>query len=210
MNTNAHTHFRGDYKTVQCGSVAVTSWLDRRLVCAMSTAHDPTIESHVLRRQRDGTRMEVSCPMIIKSYNENMGGVDSGDQARGYYRMRTKFRKFYMYIYTFLLDVAITNAHKLAKHNSQLTPALKEFRRNLATELIGDYNSRKNLGRRAISIRPLPLTHFPTKHQEGKRGECEMCKPKRKDTPWQCTTCNKWLCHNGNPRTDCYLHWHKQ
>ncbi len=196
---------------VQCGKVAVTSWQDRKVVRAMSTAHDPTLRSNVLRRQRDGSRIEVSCPAMIKDYNACMGGVDSGDQARGYYRMRTKFRKFYMYIYTFLLDVAITNAHKLHKHHSQspTTLKLKDFRTKLALELIADYNSRKYERRRSISVRPLPLSHFPTKNMDGKRGYCENCKPMRRDTPWHCNTCNKWLCHNGNPQTDCYLQWHK-
>ncbi len=119
IHIHTHTHTRGDYKTVQCGRVAVTSWQDRKVVRAMSTAHDPTLRSNVLRRQRDGSRIQVPCPVMIKDYNAYMGGVDSGDQARGYYRMRTKFRKFYMYIYTFLLDVAITNAQKLHKHHSQ-------------------------------------------------------------------------------------------
>ncbi len=45
-----------------------------------------------------------------------MGGVDSGDQARGYYRMQTKFQKSVCILYTFLLDVAITITYKLAKH----------------------------------------------------------------------------------------------
>ena len=78
-----HTHIhRGDFKTVQCGSVAVTAWLDRKLVKAMSTAHDPTESTTVLRRQRDGTRVPVKCPVMIRDYNVKMGGVDNGDQSQ--------------------------------------------------------------------------------------------------------------------------------
>ena len=46
----------------------------------------------------------------IISYKKFMGGVDRGNQLRGYYSCRTKSRKFYKYIFTFLLDVAITNS----------------------------------------------------------------------------------------------------
>ena len=45
-----------------------------------------------------------------------MGGVDRGDQLRGYYSCRTKSRKFYKYIFYFLLDVTITNAYALYKN----------------------------------------------------------------------------------------------
>ena len=48
-----------------------------------------------------------------------MGGVDRGDQLRGYYCCRTKSRKFYKYIFYFLLDVAITNAFILMKKHTK-------------------------------------------------------------------------------------------
>ncbi len=49
-----------------------------KVVRAMSTAHDPTLGSNVLHSQRDGSRIEVPCPVMIKDYNAYMGGVDSG------------------------------------------------------------------------------------------------------------------------------------
>ena len=42
--------------------------------------------------------------------NTFVGGIDGGDQVRCYYS-----RKFYKYIFHFLLDVAITNAFILQK-----------------------------------------------------------------------------------------------
>ena len=140
-----------------------------------------------------------------------MGGVDNGDQARGYYKLRAKCRKFYMYFFVFLVDVAITNSYILHKHFSPdpKLKTVKDFRLKLASQLIGNYNSRKLPGRRSFSIRPLPLAHFPTKNQEGKRGQCKGCKPKRTDTSWFCVACKEWLCHSGNPDKDCFMSWHK-
>ncbi len=137
-----------------------------------------------------------------------MGGVDSGDQKRGYYRCPTKFRKFYMYIYYFMKDVCITNSQILYMNFSP-TKTLKTglaFRRQLAIELIGDYSSRKT-----TSVKSLPLAHFPLHHQDVKRGRCHLCTTKktRKDTPWFCHECQKWFCHGGNPSTDCFLEWHR-
>ena len=80
----------------------------------MSTTSQPSAVVTVLRKQ-DGSRVPVSCPQAIISYNEFMGGVDRGDQLRGYYSCRTKSRKFYKYIFYFLLDVTITNAFVLYK-----------------------------------------------------------------------------------------------
>ena len=44
------------------------------LVKAMSTAQNPTESSTVLRRRKDGTRVPVQCPVMIRDYNNKMGG----------------------------------------------------------------------------------------------------------------------------------------
>ena len=96
------------------------------------------------------------------SYNEFMGGVDRGDQLRSYYSCRTKSRKFYKYIFYFLLDVAITNAFVLYKDYAA-DPKHRTIRVQLAKELIGDYCSRRKAGRQGSLLRPLPLRPFPVK-----------------------------------------------
>ena len=100
----------------------------------MSTANDPDAITSVKRRQKDGTHIAIPCPESTKSYNINMGAVDTGDQLRGYYRCRTKFRKFYMYVYTFLKDVVITNGFILHKHCVPTSgiKTIKQFRMELA------------------------------------------------------------------------------
>ena len=188
--------------------------MDRKLLRVLSTATDPTSITTVQRRQKDGSRVPIPCPECVKIYNEKMGGVDRGDQLRGYYRCRTKFRKFYMYIFCFLFDVMITNSFILHKNYSPSPTfkTIKDFRMKLAQELIGDYCSRRRPGCRSSSSRPFPLKHFPTKREDRKRGRCKNCQKdkRRTDTTWFCTACNEWLCHDGNPTSDCYLIWHKR
>ena len=214
---NIHLH-RGESKTVQRGKVTATVWQDRKLVTAMSTCSQPQASGTVLRRQRDGSRIPVTCPDSIIQYNAYMGGVDRGDQLRGYYNCRTKSRKFYKYIFYFLLDVTITNAYILYKHYSPHSKIrVKEFRLKLATELIGEYCSRRRPGRTSSAIVLLPLRHFPIKLQsesqpnKKQRGRCAHCSKshQRTDTSWFCRECNVWLCHSGSPSTDCFLLWHK-
>ena len=152
------------------------------------------------------------------SYNQHMGGVDRGDQLRGYYSCRTKSRKFYKYIFFFLFDVAITNGYILYKENTNpKLKNIKEFRLQLAQNLIGSYCSRRRAGRYGGAIVPLQLQHFPVKDSSGpcpsihRRGRCAHCDHSghRTDTTWFCQECGVWLCHNGNPTKDCFFLWHK-
>ncbi len=140
-----------------------------------------------------------------------MGGVDRGDQMRGYYRCPTKYHKFYMYIFSFLMDVCITNSYILYKRYSS-SPTNKTslaFRLQLAEELIGDYASKKRAGT-STAVKTLPIAHFPLHHQDRRRGRCYVCKTKniRRDSLWFCQACQKWFCHTGSS-TDCFMTWHK-
>ena len=98
---------RGESKTVQREKVTASSWMANKIVTVMSTTSQPSATGTVLRRQKDGTRLSVPCPEAILTYNQYMGGVDRGDQLRGYYSCKVKSRKFYKYIFYFLLDVSM-------------------------------------------------------------------------------------------------------
>ena len=86
---------------VRKGGVSACAWMDRKVVMAMFSNAQPSATSSVLRRQKDHTRTPVTCPESILLYNKYMGGVDRGDQLRGYYSCRTKSRKFDKYVSTF-------------------------------------------------------------------------------------------------------------
>ena len=109
---------RGDSVVRQSGQLATTIWMDNREVLVMSTNVQPHEKSTVHRMQTDTTARDIQAPMAIVSYNKWMGGVDRGDQIRQYYHLRLKSRKFYKYIFWFLVDVCIANAHIIHKHNT--------------------------------------------------------------------------------------------
>ena len=185
--------------------------MDPKIVMAMYNCCDHTHSSIVLRRKKDGTRESVVCPEAIKRYNDSMGGVDRGDQLRGYYHVRMKCRKVYKYIYNFLFDVSITNAfilYQVGQPGSKMKN--KDFRVTLAKDLIGDYCSKRTSGRQRQK-KQLPLAHFPSKNIQRKRGRGSFCKEKKKrtDTQWYCKECDIWLCHLGNAE-DCFLKWHSR
>ena len=118
------------------------------MVNVVSTLASPTDITSVSRRQKDGTRIAVECPLCVALYNQYMGGVDVGDQLRGYYHVRLKCTKNYKYIFWFLFNVSATNAYILYSFDVRTgTPTtLKQFRMKLAEQLIGTYKSRKRVG----------------------------------------------------------------
>ena len=71
--------------------------------------------------------------------------MDRNDQLRGYYNIEIKSRSIIKYLFYAALDIAITNAFAMSKFFPSLKKKnLKEFRVQLANELIGNYNSRKH------------------------------------------------------------------
>ena len=205
---------RGDSMTQQAGNLVVTVWQDNKPVSILSTNAQATPPLTVQRRQKDGTRKEVACPEAIVLYNKYMGGVDKGDQNRGYYHVRLKSRKMYKYIFWFLFDVTINNTfivHQFAPSSGRKHRLLKDFRVQLARELIGDYCSRKQLGRpRALppattsEKRQLPQ-HFPRK---AAKGRCRKCHTHY--TTWYCAECGLRFCHTGIADSDCFMEFHLQ
>ena len=199
--------------------MTASAWMDRKVVTVMSTTSQPSAIGTVLRRQKDGTRILVPCPEAIIIYNRYMGGVDRGDQLRGYYNCKVKSRKFYKYIFYFLFDVSITNAFILYKNfcSSPTFNTIKKFRLQLARELIGRYTTRCRADPGGGVICPLPLQHFPLKvdkepsELERKRRRCARCSQhkKRTQTSWFCRECGAFLCHTGDSHNDCFLKWHK-
>ena len=197
--------------------MCASAWKDRKLVTVMYTGFDPAEHGTVLRRLKDGTRQSFPCPAACIAYNKYMGGVDVGDQLRGYYHVRMKSRKCYKYVANFLLDTAITNAFVLFRMSHPGTkPRVLKFRELLAKQLIGDYCSRRRAGRSGQVVKPLPLQHYPIGvyvdgRQSKKRGRCSLCAENhvRADTTWYCRECMVWLCHQGNAQ-DCFLKWHQR
>ena len=49
----------------------------------------------VQRREKDGTRRNVSCPPLLPDYQSFMRGIDRGDQLMGYYNVGRRSRKWW-------------------------------------------------------------------------------------------------------------------
>ena len=211
---------RGDAEIIQWDGVVALLWRDNRVVTLLSTNAQPQQQDSVQRREHDGRRVDVPCPAAMALYNAYMGGVDRNDQLRQSYHVRLKCRKMYRYLFWFIFEIAAANAHILYTHYSGAArKPLKEFRLELAKGLVGDYSGKKLSGRSSTPPATLPLRHFPVRQtpaadSQGSRHRCWYCQNsrqprRRRDTQWYCRKCRLYLCHTGDPATDCFLQHHK-
>ena len=160
--------------TRQDRDLAITLWQDSKPVTILHTNTDPITTCGVNRKLKNGSNATVRCPTAISMYNKYMGGVDLGDQLRGYYQVRMKSRKMYKYIFWFILEISIltfyTTLYRLLLRH---TPTInKAFRTESAKLLIGNYCWRKKAGH--PSLMPAPsakrpnMAHFPRKCSTGR------------------------------------------
>lgn len=206
---------RGEFQFGVKNKTAAVKWMDRKAVCFLSSAHSPRKVSTVLRRQRNGARIEVGCPEVVKVYNQTMGGVDKFDQLRECYAIGRRSVKWWHRIFYYLIDLAIVNSYVMWK-NKSVDPTKchqLDFRINLARQLINGFSSRKNRGRPPNyfkqtvpdSIRVSNVgNHMPEKPGNSRR--CKLCAAKKvqKRTLFICSCCKVPLCI-----TPCFVNFHK-
>ena len=156
----------------------------------LSSQSDLVGNDTVGRRQRNGTVIQVPRAPVVKTYNNNMGGVDLNDQVRGYYMAGRKSKKWWHCLMWFLVDVPIVNAYileKLSPHHRSRTQLA--FRLDLVQLLIGNCSARQL----SASSGCLEGGHWPIKFSKGR---CKRCLKRNKET-WcrmACELCSKRIC----------------
>jgi len=186
---------------------------------------------HVLqiqRKQKDGSKIPVSCPPAIIQYTKRMGGVDRLDHLRGSYSVSRRSRRWWMRIFYFIVDCSIVNAHIL---HSSVHPddslTMLQFRTLLFRAVINNYSSRdrranvtgqyfirrrsthksvqKNHGVPAdIRLNSVGV-HMPQSLQAFRR--CRLCSTRtnNKRSEVQCGACRVALC-----AIPCFADFHSQ
>ena len=70
----------------------------------------------VQRKQKDGSKVAITCHQVVKDYNQNMGGVDKLDMLRQLYEINRKGVKWWHRLLFGSLDRAVVNTY--AVHNA--------------------------------------------------------------------------------------------
>ncbi|CAG4992763.1 unnamed protein product [Parnassius apollo] len=210
---------KGEYKWRVNQNVAFFVWKDTKLVYVLSTAYHPRQKTTCRRTQKDGSKSDVSCPIGILEYTKRMGGVDRFDQKRGTYSIARRSKRWWMRIFYFLVDSAITNAYIIYTQNDRVHNPMTSlhFRTVLARNLIDNFSSRKRTvaqstnfvakkpkgptsRQKAIHGIPDELrlndvgSHMPMELPKYRR--CRACSSKNlnKTSKIQCTKCQVPLC----------------
>jgi hypothetical protein len=104
---------RGDHSFRQNGHLVTYSFMDRQPVYFLSSFHSPNQHDSISRVDKGGTRLTFTVPSAVKDYNLYRGGVDVLDQLHSYYSILRKSRRWWPRLAWWLIDAAISNAHRL-------------------------------------------------------------------------------------------------
>ena len=124
--------------TVEDVEVSCVAWLDNKQVMLMSSFAGRIPLSDISRYDRKMKQTtQISCPNVVKIYNQHMGGVDLLDSHMGRHRNKMRSKKWYMRIFYHMMDVTIINAWLLFKavHNKEEHMRLADFRALVAEAL---------------------------------------------------------------------------
>ena len=203
---------RGDYRYLTSNGVSIIKWMDKKEVFLASNYFDPAVEGEVTRRDKDGRRKQISCPVAVAYYNQYMGGVDLADQKIKCYTIDRKSKRNWMRIFFHFFGMSVVNSFIYYKDLSGSNISTVEYISNISTALIGNYCSRKRLGRPLAmsnqkkirleknisdtenSGQARLLAHLPDVISTYRR--CAYCstKEKEKRTNVICTFCGVCLC----------------
>lgn len=228
----------GDWRN--CGNLLAMSWYDNKGVYFLSTVHNPTYaadvqqEDQVVRRRSKQGVVNVTSPPLLKDYNKYMNGIDRADQNNRYYSVGRQSKRWPPRVVFHQVETSVNNAFQIYKVSSPNPKSSREFRMQLATELVNTFYvpGRGRVGRKRANPDLQPRLQNVGVHMPlvGLNRVCCVCSQvgsvehKRQyrhvaaeDTPKRsrpsrsniyCSTCEVHLCLNSNK--NCWVDWHSK
>ena len=201
---------RGDnIKLANNDGIVVCRWWDKRDILSLSTCTDGH-DVEITRRNAT-----VKKPHLLIRYNEFMGGVDKSDQLRSYHRVGRPSIKWWKTVFNGVLNICIINAYVL--YNNKNKVSVRDFKLDLARQLMDDYNMRKRHATTNISGPSLPKVNMLNHAVEltNNLRICVQCKKEGRKTStngnirtkYRCTSCNVNLCSKSG--STCFVDFHK-
>lgn len=169
---------------------------DSKIVYFISTCHNPydtSDKSFKYNKSSNDKSLEIPC--VMRDYNNYMRGVDLYDQHIIYYSCNKKTRRWWLYLFWHMVDMAIMNALILFNFNNDNKFTQLQFREQLAVDLIGNFSSRKIQTDKITKASNMCKTqHFFCKSDKPVR--CVVCSTERNrvHTSLYCKQCNVHLC----------------
>ena len=181
----------------QIGGLVAYSFHDRKPVYLLSSFHPPSKKSTIDRRDSFGTVKSISVPAAVKDYNSYRGGVDNVDQRMAYYSITRKSRRWWPRLARWLIDAAISNAHRLFQMKINPKCHGLDFRMKLMHELAGDIEIPSPIRKHTKTATDMSSSQRHYLAASDKKHDCSICSrpfPHRTQTKYICTVCNVPVC----------------
>lgn len=209
---------RGDSKIMQAGEVTAILWQDKREVRVLST-NCPDPSENVVVQKRSGVgneKIAVNCPKPIFLYNNFMNGVDKFDQKRKPYGIVQKRRKWWKYVFYFVINASVVNSFIIyeSSNRTHLKPSsvtLLNFQKNLAIQLMNHSpHLKKNQPKQDSSLSSMQSHSLV--QVKGLNRQCVFCTQQNYKTDsgynvrtsWKCQECDIFLC-----KVNCFVKYHE-
>jgi len=180
--------------------------MDRKGVCFLSNYHDPCEMTIINRRQKDGSLLQVDCPVMSSDSNKYMGFVDNADRLISTYKIDRKSKKWWHRLFWHFIKLTVINSFIIfTKINNDNSVILKKFRLLLVDQLVSNKLPTKKGRKRQFAVvdsqklqvsiekRRSQSSYMPTHIEKPRR--CALCNTKSNQrTRWICNTCNVPLC----------------
>ena len=168
----------GAFEVFDDGKVTLCQWNNNRPVCVVGN-HEGVDPTASVRRWNLATRNAVSIaqPLMIKSYNKHMGGVDLLDRFLSDYRPQLRSKKWWWCLFANFLNMLAVTAWRLHKELKGNMSHL-QFRREIVRTLFGKAPDKTI--RPGRSRMPVDGTKFGgvfhVCESSAKQGRCKKCK----------------------------------
>lgn len=214
-------------------TVAVTKWYDNKPVTLLSTVYGIDPEDECRRWcKRDKEYQNIRRPIVVKNYNNNMGGVDLADRMLAVCPSRARTNKWTIRFVSHMLDLSASNAWILFRKTElekgvslKKIASLRQWKMEIAENMIDNYlreeemtldensmyeeESRKKRGRPAVVPLPSQLRRLNGPHLPIFVGVSNRCRQPgcNKRTTAKCSSCDMALCLTSN--RNCYMLFHQ-
>ncbi|XP_050392713.1 piggyBac transposable element-derived protein 4-like [Patella vulgata] len=236
--TNKQMH-RGDCEIVYNGNVSALVWMDKRPIYFVSSVYvDAPFTSVPRYDAKEHRRVPVPCPVVVKAYNQFMGGTDKNDQMTRLQKCRRHYKwprrlimKFFMWAaYNAYVIQGYYKSHMQSAHRNF---TFHFFLEKLCHQLVGVVRNMTQKGRRRSDtdqeIRLGDVGQHVCERAEHAttNNRCVVCTekyrraklscpntldkdlPTKSRTVYWCTYCKMFLCI-GKPGANCWHDWHSK
>lgn len=223
---------RGEYQEIVNGKkdICVVKWKDTKAVLMASTCLGAQPVRNVQRWDKSAKKhIDVPCPNTVRTYNENMGGVDVCDQMMEAYRSWHKTRKWPVKVFMHLFDLAIVNSwyeyRESSRANKQKAMDFLDFKLCVSDFLLGSPTRKRERDASEDLAEMPPISKYkvaamPTidKRLDGynhwpicdtlKAPRCCRRKKCNSRSKVRCTKCNVYLCNTKD--NHCFYAFHNE